>query len=85
MDGYPLVFEPIFKPKIWGGRALETLLGKRLPAGEPIGESWEIADLEDDQTVVAEALSVDENELILFSAKSRQGKEAVWEAIQRLL
>jgi len=52
VDVYPLIFEPIFKPKIWGGRRLETSLGKRLPEGERIGESWEIADLEDDQSVV---------------------------------
>ncbi len=53
MNVYPLIFEPIFKPKIWGGRKLETLLGKRLPPDRPIGESWELADLEDDQSVVA--------------------------------
>ncbi len=53
MKVHPLIFEPIFKPKIWGGRRLQTLLNKRLPAGEAIGESWEIADLEDDQSVVA--------------------------------
>ncbi|UCF33095.1 MAG: class I mannose-6-phosphate isomerase [Phycisphaerales bacterium] len=48
----PLLFEPIFKPKIWGGRQLEQRLGRKLPPGEPIGESWEVADLEDDQSVV---------------------------------
>ncbi|MFQ5590476.1 MAG: type I phosphomannose isomerase catalytic subunit [Phycisphaerae bacterium] len=52
MDVYPVKFEPILKRKIWGGRRLETLLGKRLPADDPIGESWEVADLEDDQSVV---------------------------------
>ena len=41
---HPLRFEPILKPKVWGGRALERL-GKQLPAGEFIGESWELADL----------------------------------------
>jgi len=50
---YPLVFTPILKPKIWGGRRLETILHKPLPPDQPIGESWEIADLEDDQSVVA--------------------------------
>jgi len=54
MNVYPLVFKPIFKAKIWGGRRLETNLGKALPPGRPIGESWEIADLEDDQTVARE-------------------------------
>jgi len=41
----PVVFEPIFKPKPWGGRRLATLLGKRLPGDGPIGESWELSDL----------------------------------------
>ncbi len=53
MKLYPLTFDPIFKPKIWGGRKLQTLLGKKLPPDVPIGESWEIADLEDDQSIVA--------------------------------
>lgn len=52
MDVYPLIFKPIFKPKIWGGRTLQTLLDKPLPTDEPFGESWEIADLEDDQSIV---------------------------------
>lgn len=41
---YPLLFAPIFKDKVWGGRALEAL-GKTLPPGN-IGESWELADLD---------------------------------------
>lgn len=41
---YPLLFEPILLEKVWGGRRLERL-GKRLPAGKKIGESWELADL----------------------------------------
>jgi len=48
----PLIFEPIFKPKIWGGRLLSETVGKSLPGDEPIGESWELADLEEDQSVV---------------------------------
>lgn len=38
----PLRFTPQFVPKIWGGRRLETVLGKDLPPGS-IGESWEIS------------------------------------------
>lgn len=41
---HPLLFEPILKPKVWGGRALARL-GKRLPEGVLVGESWELADL----------------------------------------
>lgn len=44
MKPYPLVFEPILKEKVWGGRALESL-GKALPGGASVGESWEVADL----------------------------------------
>ncbi len=45
-DLYPLVFQPIYKQKIWGGRALERL-GRVLPGDSSvaIGESWELADL----------------------------------------
>ena len=43
---YPLVFEPIYKEKVWGA-ALDHLLSRELPNGKPImiGESWEVADL----------------------------------------
>lgn len=41
---YPLIFAPILKDKVWGGRRLEAF-GKQLPTGMLIGESWELADL----------------------------------------
>src|SRR5436189_6271815 len=44
MPLYPLKFKPRFVEKIWGGRRLETVLGKAIPAGKTIGESWEIFD-----------------------------------------
>jgi len=53
MGVFPVIFEPILKPKLWGGRRLETVLGKPLPPGLSIGESWELADLEDDRSQVA--------------------------------
>jgi mannose-6-phosphate isomerase len=48
----PLVFEPIFMERIWGGRHLESLYGKRLPSAARIGESWEIVDRPEAQSVV---------------------------------
>ena len=48
-----LTFEPIWKERIWGGRNLENLYGKRLPPRLPIGESWEISDRPGDESVVA--------------------------------
>ena len=52
MNVHPLLFEPIFKPKIWGGRRLATLMDKSLPGDQPIGESWELVDLEDEGSIV---------------------------------
>ena len=40
----PLKMEPVFKERLWGGRRLAEVFGKPLPAGRPIGESWELAD-----------------------------------------
>ena len=49
---YPLTFQPRFKERVWGGRALERLYRKALPAGIPIGESWEISDRPGDVSVI---------------------------------
>ena len=39
---YPLTFDPVFKDYPWGGRNLETKLGRTIPDGI-VAESWEIA------------------------------------------
>ena len=51
-DTEALVFQPIFMERIWGGRQLESVFGKKLPAGKRIGESWEIVDRPEAQSVV---------------------------------
>jgi mannose-6-phosphate isomerase len=39
--------------RVWGGRELERVYGRTLPtAGEPYGESWEIVDRPEEQSVV---------------------------------
>jgi mannose-6-phosphate isomerase len=48
----PLVFQPIFMERVWGSRRLESLYGKRLPPALRIGESWEIVDRPEAQSVV---------------------------------
>lgn len=53
MADSPLVFTPIFQQRIWGGSKLAELFGKKLPAGKRIGESWEIVDRPEAQSVVA--------------------------------
>ncbi|WP_218280631.1 type I phosphomannose isomerase catalytic subunit [Verrucomicrobium spinosum] len=46
-------FAPIYQERVWGGRNLERLYGRHLPeAGPPYGESWEICDREEAQSVV---------------------------------
>lgn len=50
---YPLKFKPLFKERIWGGRELETGFGKKLPADQIIGESWEISGVKGDVSVVS--------------------------------
>jgi mannose-6-phosphate isomerase len=47
-----LQFQPIYQERVWGGRRLETLLGRELPPGPPIGESWEIVDRPEAQSRV---------------------------------
>ena len=47
-----LRFEPIYQDRVWGGRVLESTFGRTLPAGRPIGESWEIVDRPEAQSVV---------------------------------
>ncbi len=39
----PLVFEPYYRPQIWGGRGLAEILGRPLPDDGSYGESWEIS------------------------------------------
>jgi mannose-6-phosphate isomerase len=48
----PIVFEPIYMERIWGGRRLESVFGKKLPPQRRIGESWEIVDRVEAQSVV---------------------------------
>lgn len=45
-----LEFHPLLMERVWGGRRLESLYGKPLPPGSPIGESWEIVDREEAQS-----------------------------------
>jgi mannose-6-phosphate isomerase len=48
----PLAFEPIFVERMWGGRRLESEFHKKLPPQKRIGESWEIVDRSEAQSVV---------------------------------
>jgi mannose-6-phosphate isomerase len=47
-----LQFQPLYHERVWGGRRLQSFLGRQLPGGPPIGESWEIVDRPEAQSVV---------------------------------
>ncbi|MEZ0311776.1 MAG: type I phosphomannose isomerase catalytic subunit [Myxococcota bacterium] len=47
-----LRFVPQYQKVPWGGRRLETQFGRALPEG-PIGESWELVELESHESTVA--------------------------------
>ena len=53
MKTYPLKFKPIYKQRIWGGQKLREFFGKDIPRSEKIGESWELADLPNGKSVIA--------------------------------
>lgn len=48
----PLRFQPVLRRYVWGGRRLETLLGKSLGEGDNYAESWEVVDHGADQSMV---------------------------------
>jgi len=48
----PVLFHPIYKERVWGGRSLEKSLGRELPGGKVIGESWDLVDRPEDASLV---------------------------------
>ena len=42
MNAY--IFKPILQERIWGAQNLQSTLGRTLPEGKKIGESWELVD-----------------------------------------
>ena len=48
----PITFEPLYMERVWGGRRLADLYGRELPDGAVIGESWEMVDRVEAQSVV---------------------------------
>jgi mannose-6-phosphate isomerase len=47
-----LQFESLYQERVWGGQSLARSFARTLPAGKPIGESWEIVDRPEAQSVV---------------------------------
>lgn len=47
-----LKFKPLYQQRVWGGHSLESWLGRRHVIAGPVGESWEIVDRPEAQSVV---------------------------------
>ncbi len=54
MQSQCLTFHPLYKERVWGGRRLASHFGRTLPGENPIGESWELVDRVDAQSIVCE-------------------------------
>lgn len=48
----PTALVPRHLEKVWGGRRIESVLGRAIPPGARIGESWEVWDRGGDSSVV---------------------------------
>lgn len=53
MNLYPMKLEPILQQRVWGGRRLAEMFAKMLPDEKPYGESWEVSDVSDAASVIA--------------------------------
>lgn len=49
-----ITFTPLYMQRVWGGRSLETEYHRTLPDDAPYGESWEIVDRKDEQSIVSD-------------------------------
>jgi mannose-6-phosphate isomerase len=54
----PIVFQPLFMERVWGGRWLQEAYGKPLPDGAVIGESWELVDREEAESLTEDGTSL---------------------------
>jgi len=54
MMNAPLYITPVMVERVWGGNRLSALFAKAIPPGKVIGESWELCDREDIQSVIAD-------------------------------
>ncbi|MCG3137850.1 MAG: Mannose-6-phosphate isomerase ManA [Phycisphaerae bacterium] len=54
MQVCPLKFQPIYKPRLWGGNRLRSHFHRPVAGDSPTGESWEVCDLANEVSVVAE-------------------------------
>lgn len=73
-----LNFQPIYQERVWGGRVLESFLGRKLPGSAPIGESWELVDRPEAQSVVASGESAGKTLRELLASHAREIMGPAW-------
>lgn len=74
-----LQFEPIYQERVWGGNALAEHFGRQLPKGKPIGESWEIVDRADVQSIVRDGPDAGATLRELIEARAEEIMGPGWE------
>ena len=58
---HPIRFAPHYQSRVWGGRRLQTVLGRTLPdATTPFGESWEVSDRAEAMSATPEGLTLND-------------------------
>ena len=55
-----ILFTPIYQERVWGGTNFESKLGRTLPEGKVIGESWEMVDRPEAQSTTAAGKTIRE-------------------------
>jgi len=80
---YPLIFTPILKQYLWGGRNLEKL-GRVIPPNIKVAESWEISSHADGMTLVSNGHFAGKNlsELLTILGVDLVGTRNLW-ALER--
>ncbi|MGE9267822.1 MAG: type I phosphomannose isomerase catalytic subunit [Verrucomicrobiales bacterium] len=48
-----ITFQPLYQTRVWGGRELANTFSRELPDEQPYGESWELSDRPDEQSLVS--------------------------------
>lgn len=73
-----LPMTPYYRPVVWGGRRLESVYGKDLPANEAIGESFEVSAIPEMESVVTAGSLAGAN---LRDLTTRFGKDLLGEPV----
>lgn len=75
-----LQFKPLYQKRVWGGRRFEAVLHRQLPEGDPIGESWEIVDRPEANSVVQAGMSGSPTLRALIERDSASVMGPAWDA-----